>query len=157
MCHAIGLKCLKSFEIKQRLDIAVARRVAIVDRQHVGPRRLGDLRLRLERILESLHDELAADVGVAEPQRQALGKSPLEAVMIEHRPEHEAAQAWIIGYDRLRFLANAVPDRVDSGDLRRSDGGGNVHGTLLLRLPTGAKGEQTTTKASLSTIIWRLA
>jgi hypothetical protein len=131
MRHPIGLKCLISLEIEQRLYIAVARRITVIHGKDVDPGGLRDLGFGLERILEGLHDKLAADVGIAEPDCQALAQRPLEAVMVEHRPEHEASHARIIGDDRFRLLAYAMPDGVDGGDLRRSHRGGNSHEALL--------------------------
>ena len=54
-----------------------------------------------------------ADVGIAEALRQPMRQRLLETVMVEDEREDEAAQGGLMPCDRLRLLADAVPDRIE--------------------------------------------
>ena len=60
---------------RKRIDIPVTRRVAIKHCQDVRPDRLADLGLFLKSIVEGLHDQLSADIGIPEALRQPVRQS----------------------------------------------------------------------------------
>ena len=91
--HAVSLDRLVALEIEQGIDIAVAGGVAVEGGDDVGARRVADLGLGLDRVIEGVDDQVGADVGIAEALREAMGQRLLETVMIEDEREDEAAKA----------------------------------------------------------------
>ncbi len=74
---------------------------------------MADLRLGLDGIIEGMDDQIRADVGVAEALCQPMRQRFLEALMVQDEREDEAAQGGLMPCNRLRFLADAVPDRIE--------------------------------------------
>ena len=76
--HAVRLDRLIAFEIEQRVDVAVAGRVAVEGGDDVGPRRMADFGLGFDGVVEGMDDQVRPDVGIAQPLRQTMGQRLLE-------------------------------------------------------------------------------
>ena len=93
--------------------MAVARRVAVVDRGDVAAERLADLRILDERFLEGEADDLGADDTVVEPLGDAVDDRVFQPVVIEDRRVDEARDRRLGGDDRLGLTLDLGPDRID--------------------------------------------
>ncbi len=68
---------------------------------------MSDLGFGLDGILEGVDDEIGADVGIAQPLRQTVRQRLLEAVVVQHQREDEAAERRfsprdLLGLSRIR-------------------------------------------------------
>jgi len=51
MRQAVGFDGVKALEVKQWIDEARGRRIAVVDRDEIGAKRIADVRLRAQRLV----------------------------------------------------------------------------------------------------------
>ena len=76
--EAVRDERVEAFEVEQRLDIAAAGGIAIVDGGKVGAERAAELGLVAQHLREGLADQPGIDVGMVEPLRQAMADGLLQ-------------------------------------------------------------------------------
>jgi hypothetical protein len=90
--EAVGLDGVEALEVEHRLHEPGAGGVSVGDGEDVGPDRLADGRVRGQRLVEGLDDELRRHGRVAEPGRHAVRHRRLEGAVVEHVGDDEARQ-----------------------------------------------------------------
>ena len=108
---------VEALEVEQRLDVAAAGRIAIVDGGEIGPERAAELRLVVQHLREGLADQAGIDVGMVQPLRQAMADGILQPLLAEDGRIEEAAERGLVARRLLGLAADFLPDRVDGGDV----------------------------------------
>ncbi len=117
MGDPVGLHRLESLEEQHRLQEAVAGRIAVEHRHHVGPRRLADLRRIDMRLVGDLAQDLLAHLARGELDREAIGQRPLHRAVVQDRGMDQPAEKRLGRNGVLRLDPDTVPDRIDRLDL----------------------------------------
>ena len=108
---------VEALEVEQRLDVAAAGGIAVVDGGEIGAEGAAELGVVGQHLREGLGDQPGVDVGVIEPLRQAVAHGILEAVLAQDGGIDEAAERRLAAHDLLGLAAQLRPDRVDGGDV----------------------------------------
>jgi hypothetical protein len=109
---------VETFEIEKRLDIALARRVAVAHRGQIGAERAAQLGVGVEDLAEGLGDQPGIDIGVVEALRQAVAHGILEAVLAEDGGVEEASERRLGAHGLICLAAQLRPEGVDGGESR---------------------------------------
>jgi hypothetical protein len=117
MGEAMRHQGVEALEIEQRLDIAAARRIAVVDGGEVGAERAAQLGMVGEHLGKRLGDQACVDIGMIEPLRQAMAHRVLEPVLAQDGRIDEAAERRFLADDVIGFAAQLRPDRIHGSDL----------------------------------------
>ena len=88
-------------------------RIAVEGGDDVGAERLAERGLVVQRVAIGLADQIAGNVGVAEPLADAVNDRGLERVMVEDVLVDEGRELRLAARGILRLLADARPDRID--------------------------------------------
>ncbi len=112
--QTVRLDGMEAFEEEHRLDVAVAGRVAIVDRRDVAAHGLAERLVVGERLLEGAADDFGADDVVAEPLGDAIDDRVFQARLVEHRREDEARHRRLAPDDLLGLALHLEPDRIEA-------------------------------------------
>ena len=108
---------MEALEVEQRLDVAAAGGIAVVDGGEIGAEGAAELGAIGEHLREGLGDQPGIDVGVIEPLRQAVAHGVLEPVLAQDGRIDEAAERRLVAHGLLGLLAQLRPDRVDGSDV----------------------------------------
>ena len=110
---AVRLDGLIALEIKQRLDGAVAGRVALQRRSEISARFGADLGPEVERFAKRLPDQVGGEVAVVEPLGQPMRQRVLEAVVGKDGRGDQRAERRLVDDDGAGIFDDRVPHRID--------------------------------------------
>src|SRR5262245_15078617 len=108
---------VETLEVEQRLDVALAGRIAIEHGGKIGAKGAAELGLLAQDLGEGLHDEAGVDVGMIEPLRQAVADGVFETGLAEDGGKDEATEGRLVGGDLLGLVAHRRPDGIDGGNV----------------------------------------
>ena len=83
---------VEALEVEQRLDVARAGGIAVVDGGQVGAERAAELGVIRQHLREGFGDQAGVHIGMVEPLRQAVAHGILEALLAQDGGVDEAAQ-----------------------------------------------------------------
>ena len=89
------------------------RRIAVDGRDDVGAEGFAERRLVLERVGIGLADQVAGNVGIAEPLADAVDDRGFQRVVVQDVFVDEGRELRLAARDVLRLAADARPDRID--------------------------------------------
>ena len=112
----MGLDGVEAFVIEHRLDEAGGRRIAVEGGDDIGAEGFAERGLVVERLAESLPDQIARHVGMIEPLADAVRDRVFERVAVQDVLVEKARQFRLAAGDIFGFLADAGPDRIDLGE-----------------------------------------
>ena len=104
---------VEAFVIEHRLDEAAGRRVAVDDGDDVGAEDFAEHRLVVERVAIGLADQVAGNVGIAEPLADAVDDGGFQRVVVQDVLIDEGGEFGLAARDIFRLGAHARPDRID--------------------------------------------
>jgi hypothetical protein len=113
MGEAMRHQGVEALEVEERLDVAAAGGIAVVDGREIGAEGATELGAVGEHLHEGLADEARVHVGVIEPLRQAMAHGILEPVLAQDGRVDEAPERRLVAHGLLGLLAQIGPDRVD--------------------------------------------
>ena len=117
MRQPMNLDRVKAFEIQQRLEMPVRRGIAIDGRHDVGPERLADRGIVLERIRIRLPDQLAGNIVAVEPVGDPMDHRGFERVVVENGSVNEGRELGLVAGHVFRLDADPFPDGVERLEL----------------------------------------
>ena len=113
MGHAVGLHGLKALEEQERLQEAVASRVAVVDGHDVGARGQSQSGIGAISLVADFTDQLFGHLARGQFQGGAIGECTFDGAVMQHAGMDQTAQHGFVLHGLFRFGQDAVPDRVD--------------------------------------------
>ena len=116
MGKAVRDERMEALEVEQRLDIAMARRVAIVDGREVRAEAVPDLGAGAQDILERMANEARVDVRMIETLRKAMADGVLETLVAQYGRIVETSERALGSHNSLRLRADGLPDGIVSLD-----------------------------------------
>jgi hypothetical protein len=114
--EAIGHQGMKALEVEQRLDIAAAGRIAVVDGGEIGAERRAQLRMVGQYLIEGLADQPGIDVRVVEALRQAMTDRVFQPWLAQDGCVDEPTERRLAARNLLGLFPHRRPDRVNGGD-----------------------------------------
>ena len=109
---------VKALEVKQRIDEARGRGIAIVDRDQIGAERVAEIGFVAQRFVIGLADQVARQRRMIEPLGDPMDHRIFKPVVMQHGRIDEGSQFGLAADDVLGLAPDAVPDRVERGELR---------------------------------------
>src|SRR3974390_1815938 len=113
MRQPVGLNRVEAFVVENRLDVAAGFRIAVAGSDDVSTEDLAERRLLFERVIVSLPDEIAGNVGIAKSLGDAMDQSSFERVVMQDVLVDEGSELRLASRGILRLAADARPHRVD--------------------------------------------
>src|SRR6516165_5553303 len=117
MRDAVALKRLKPFVEKKGLQIAPARRIALVRSGKVGPRSISNRAVRVDGFVENLPRQHGIEILAAELLRKVKGKSLLESLVLEDCGMSQPGKRWLVSRQLFGLRPQRGPYRVAEREL----------------------------------------
>ena len=114
----MGLQRVKALEVEQRIDEARGCGIAVVDRDQIGAERIAEIGFVAQRLVIGLADQIARQRRMIEPLGDAMDHRIFQALVMQHGRIDEGGQLGLAADDVLRLAPDAVPDRIERGELR---------------------------------------
>ena len=114
----MGLQRVEALEIEQRIDEARGRGIAVVDRDQVGAERVAEIGFVAQRLVIGLADQIARQRRMVEPLGDPMHHRIFQPLVMQHGRIDEGGQFGLAANDVLRLAADAIPDRIERGQLR---------------------------------------
>ena len=114
----MGLQRVKTLEVEQRIDEARGCGIAVVDCDQVGAERIAEIGFVAQRLVKGLADQVARQRRMIEPLGDPMDHRILEALVMQHGRIDEGSKLGLATDDVLRLAPDAVPDRIERGELR---------------------------------------
>ena len=114
----MGLQRVKALEVEQRIDEARGCGIAVVDRDQVGAERIAEIGFVAQRLVIGLADQVARQRRMIEPLGDTMDHRIFEALVMQHGRIDEGSEFGLAADDVLRLAPDAVPDRIERGELR---------------------------------------
>ena len=117
MADPIGLDCLETLEIKQRLQKPMARRVAFINRNDVRARRDPKHWIGGKGLICNLTQNLFRHIAGGQFLRHPIGQRLLQCSVMKDGAMHQPAQERLRLHGLARLGRNPGPDWVDLRDM----------------------------------------
>ena len=115
--EAVRDERVEALEVEQRLDVAAAGRIAVVDGGEIGAERAAELGLVVRApARRSAPIRPGIDVGMVQPLRQAVADGVLQPLLAQDGRIDEAAERRLGAHRLLGLAPQLRPDRIDRGD-----------------------------------------
>ena len=108
---------VEALEVEERLDIAAAGGIAIVDGRQIRAERAPQLRAVLQHLRERLADQASVHIGMVQALREAVADRVLQPRLAEDGRIDEAAERRLAVGRVLGLTTDLLPDRIDRCDV----------------------------------------
>ena len=117
MRQSVGLQRVKALEVEQGIDEARSRGVAVVHRDEIGAKRMTQIRLLAQRVVESLTYQVARQRRMVETVGNPVHDRILEATVVQHGRIDEGRELGLAAHDIFGLVTDPIPDRIKRSQL----------------------------------------
>ena len=114
----MGLQGMKTLEVEQGIDETRGRGIAVIDRHHVGAKRVAEIGLVAQRLVIGLADQIARQRRMIEPLGEAMYHGVFQPFVMQHGRIDKGRQLRLAANDVFRLAADAIPDRIERRQFR---------------------------------------